>query len=263
MTLLQVDELSVRSADGRALVSGVSFALEPGERLGVIGESGSGKSLTALAVLGLLPQGMRAAGSVRLAGVEVVGAPERRLNRLRGRAVAAVFQEPLTALDPLRRLGAQVAEPLRRHRGLRGQALRRAVIDALSEVRLPARVADAYPHEISGGQRQRVAIAMALACRPALLIADEPTTALDTTVQAGVLDLLDGLVTESGTGLLFIGHDLAVVAGIAGRLLVLHDGRAVETGAVADLVRAPGHPRTRELVDGARRLHRALDGIAG
>ncbi|MFC7650272.1 ATP-binding cassette domain-containing protein [Streptosporangium lutulentum] len=203
-------------------------------------------------------------GSVVLDGVQVVGAPERRLNRLRGRAAAVIFQEPLTALDPLKRAGAQVAEPLRRRRRLRGAALRHAVVDALAEVRLadPERVALAYPHEISGGQRQRVAIAMALACELALLIADEPTTALDTTTQAEVLALLDTLVGASGMGLLFIGHDLGVVAGVTGRLLVLQDGRAVESGTVGDIVHAPSHPHTRELVEGTRRLHDALGGIA-
>ncbi|MEW9531678.1 ABC transporter ATP-binding protein [Microbispora sp. NPDC049125] len=266
MSLLDVAGLGVRSADGRDLLSDVSFSLDAGGRLGLIGESGSGKSLTALAVMGLAPPGMTVSGSVAvdapgLGRTEIVGAGERRLNRLRGRATSAVFQEPLTALDPLMRVGRQVCEPLRRRRGLRGRALREAVVAALEEVRLPdpVRVAKAYPHEISGGQRQRVAIAMALACDPALLIADEPTTALDVTVQAEILSLLDGLVAERGMALLFISHDLAVVSRVTDRVLVLKDGRVVESGRVEDVVEAPSHPYTRDLVDSARHLDGALD----
>ncbi|QFY07517.1 ATP-binding cassette domain-containing protein [Nonomuraea phyllanthi] len=264
MTLLDVRDLCVRAPDGRSLVSGLSFSMERGDRLGLIGESGAGKTLAALAVIGLLPRGMSASGSVLLDGEQVLGAPGRRLDRLRGRSAAVVFQEPLTALDPLKRVGALVAEPLRRRRRLRGRALRSAVLDALSEVRLPGpeRLARAFPYELSGGQRQRVAIAMALACEPALLIADEPTAALDTTVQAEMLALLDGLVRSSGMGLLLIGHDLGVVAGVADGLLVLHEGRAVERGTAAEIVHAPAHPRTREVVAAARRLHGALDGLA-
>ncbi|MFI9573219.1 ATP-binding cassette domain-containing protein [Microbispora rosea] len=271
MTLLTVAGLHVRGPEGRDLVSDVSFTLGAGERLGLIGESGSGKSMTALAITGLTPPGLTVSGSVvfdapgldrSLDRIEVVGAGERRLTSLRGRVTSTVFQEPLTALDPLMRVGRQVAEPLRRRRGLRGRALHAAVTAALEEVRLadPERIARAYPHEISGGQRQRVAIAMALACDPALLIADEPTTALDVTVQADVLTLLDGLVEERGMALLFISHDLAVVSRIAERVIVLKDGVAVESGNVGEVVNAPRHPYTRELVGSARRLDGALDG---
>ncbi|MFI7037661.1 ATP-binding cassette domain-containing protein [Microbispora rosea] len=270
MTLLTVAGLHVRGPEGRDLVSDVSFTLGAGERLGLIGESGSGKSMTALAITGLTPPGLTVSGSVvfdapgldrSLDRIEVVGAGERRLTSLRGRVTSTVFQEPLTALDPLMRVGRQVAEPLRRRRGLRGRALHAAVTAALEEVRLadPERIARAYPHEISGGQRQRVAIAMALACDPALLIADEPTTALDVTVQADVLTLLDGLVEERGMALLFISHDLAVVSRIAERVIVLKDGVAVESGNVGEVVNAPRHPYTRELVGSARRLDGALD----
>ncbi|GAA3156643.1 MULTISPECIES: ABC transporter ATP-binding protein [Nonomuraea] len=263
--LLAVEQLSVRRSDGHELIHDLSFTLAPGERLGLIGESGSGKSLTALAVLGLLPPGLTAHGSVLLSGTQVVGAPrqrsDRRLDRLRGRAAAVVFQEPLTALDPLMRVGRQVAGPIRR-RGLRGAALRSAVLAALEEVALPERVARAYPHEISGGQRQRAAIAMALACEPALLIADEPTTALDVTVQAEVLALLDRLISARDMALMFIGHDLAVVAGVADRLIVLKEGFAVESGRTQDIVREPGHPYTRSLVDSARELEAELDRMA-
>ncbi|MBF8194135.1 ABC transporter ATP-binding protein [Nonomuraea sp. K274] len=260
--LLDVEDLAVRRADGHELLRGVSFALGPGERLGLIGESGSGKSLTALAVMGLLPAGMTAHGSVTLGGTQVVGAQDRKLDRVRGRAAGVVFQEPLTALDPLMRAGRQIAGPIRRRRGLRGKPLRAAVLDALSEVRLPERVARAYPHEISGGQRQRVAIAMALASEPEVLIADEPTTALDVTVQAEVLALLDGLVAGRGMALLFISHDLAVVAGVADRVVVLKDGSMVESGRTRDIVREPRHPYTRSLVDSAWALEGELDRLA-
>jgi ABC-type glutathione transport system ATPase component len=266
MSILDVTGLSVHAPDGRALVRDLSFAIEPGARLGLIGESGSGKSLTALAIMGLLPAGMTASGSVLLdapglPATEVIGASPARLNQLRGRAATVVFQEPLTALDPLMRVGRQVAEPLRRWRGLRGAALREATIAALAEVRLaePERIARAYPHEISGGQRQRVAIAMALACEPALLIADEPTTALDVSVQAEVLSLLAGLISDRGMALLFITHDLAVVAGITDRVLVLRDGSAVESGTVLDIVTAPREPYTRDLVASARAFDEALN----
>ncbi|MEV4758496.1 ABC transporter ATP-binding protein [Micromonospora sp. NPDC049559] len=264
MSLLTVDRLTVATPGGRPLVSDLSFELPAGGRLGVIGESGSGKSLTALAVLGLLPDGLRASGSIRLhpsggAPAQVVGAPERELRRLRGRVATAVFQEPSTALDPLMRIGNQIGAAVRRTRGLRGTALRAATLSALADVGLDRRIARAYPHEVSGGQRQRAAIAAAVACRPALLIADEPTTALDVTVQAEVLALLDRLVADRGMALLFISHDLAVVSRIAERVLVLAQGSAVESGTVADVVTAPRHPVTRALLESARQLDAALE----
>ncbi|PZG49782.1 ABC transporter ATP-binding protein [Spongiactinospora gelatinilytica] len=262
MSALAVTGLSIRHADGRELVHDLSLALAPGERLGLIGESGSGKSLTALAVMGLLPAGMAAHGSVLLGGTQVIGTPDRRLNRVRGRAAAVVFQEPLTAMDPLMRVGRQLAGPIRRRRGLRGARLRAAVLSALAEVRLPDRAAVAYPHELSGGQRQRAAIAMALACEPELLIADEPTTALDVTVQAEILALLDGLVTGRGMALLFISHDLAVIAEVADRVVVLKDGSMVESGRTRDIVREPRHAYTRSLVDSAWALEGELDRLA-
>ncbi|MFF2052730.1 ATP-binding cassette domain-containing protein [Leifsonia sp. NPDC058194] len=258
---LDVRNLSVAARDGSPLVHDVSFSIGAGERVSLIGESGSGKSLTSFAVAGLLPDGLTAGGSVDLDGVQVVGAKERDLVPLRGKAVSFVFQEPLTALDPLMRLGRQVAEPLRRHLGLRGGELRAAVREALDEVRLPDpdRIARAYPHEISGGQRQRVAIAAALACRPQLLIADEPTTALDVTVQADVLALLDSLIAERGMSLLFVSHDLAVVSRMTDRALVLRAGRVVEEGPILRLLEAPTDPYTIELVRSARELDAALE----
>ncbi|MER5770862.1 ABC transporter ATP-binding protein [Streptomyces sp. NPDC001985] len=265
MNILGVHDLTITTADGRTLVDRLSFALAPGERLGLIGESGSGKSLTSLALLGLLPGTMTASGSVELAGTQVVGAGERRLREVRGRDAAIVFQEPLTALDPLMRAGRQLAGPLRRHRGLKGAELRGAVLAALEQVRLPEpeRIARSFPHELSGGQRQRLALAMALACDPKLLIADEPTTALDVTVQAELLDLLDALVRERGMAVLFVSHDLAVVAKVADRVLVMKDGRAVEEGGVGEIVTAPREPYTRALVASARQLESALDARGG
>ena len=261
--LLAMRALSVRSSE-TVLVNAIDLDVAAGERVGLIGESGSGKSLTSLAVTGLLPETLRASGSVRLAGVETVGAEEQALRPLRGPVAGVVFQEPLTALDPLMRVGRQIAEPIRRHLGLRGSALDRAVTDALAEVRLDEqRFARAYPHELSGGQRQRVAIAIALAARPQLLIADEPTTALDVTVQSEVLDLLDRLVAERNMGLLFVSHDLAVVARMTDRVLVLQRGIVVEEGAVREILRAPQHPYTAQLVAHARVLDQALDGSTG
>ena len=259
MSLLDVTGLTVRSASG-VLVRDVSFSLEPGERLGLIGESGSGKSLTSLAVTGLLPDALVASGSVLLDGHQVVGARDADLRPLRGPVAQIVFQEPLTALDPLMRVGRQVAEPLRRHLGLRGAELRAAVAAALEEVALTdPRIARAYPHELSGGQRQRVAIAIALAAQPQLLIADEPTTALDVTVQDGVLALLERLIAERGMALLFISHDLAVVSRMVDRIVVLSDGGVVEAGPVAQVLREPAEAYTRMLVDSARALDAYLD----
>ena len=263
---LAVDGLAVSTDSGARLVDDLGFRIGPGERLGLIGESGSGKSLTALAIMGLLPDGLTPSGSVDLFGSEMVGTPERELVKRRGRDAMVVFQEPLTALDPLMRLGDQVAEPLRRRARDRGErldrvSLRRQILDALEDVALTdvARIARAYPHEVSGGQRQRVAIAIALAARPRLLIADEPTTALDVTVQADILDLLDRVVAERHMSLLFISHDLAVVSRVTDTVVVLEHGREVERGALDALIREPRHPYTRELVRGARELDDALD----
>lgn len=259
MSLLSVTGLSVRAGSGTP-VRDISFEIAPGERVGVIGESGSGKSLTALAVLGLLPQALSASGSILLDGREVVGTRDADLRSLRGPVAQIVFQEPLTALDPLMRVGNQIAEPLRRWRGLGGAQLREAVAAALAEVALPdTRIARAYPHELSGGQRQRIAIAIALAAQPRLLIADEPTTALDVTVQDGVLALLERLVAERGMALLFISHDLAVISRMAERVIVLRQGAMIEQAAVASVLTEPAHPYTAQLIGSARILDTALD----
>jgi peptide/nickel transport system ATP-binding protein len=264
MNLLTVEQLTVSTMDGNALVDSLSFAVPAGGRMGLIGESGSGKSLTALAILGLLPDGLRATGSVVVSpaggeSVEVIRAPERDRSRVRGRVATVVFQEPLTALDPLMRIGHQVGAAIRRTQGLRGASLREATVAALDDVGLDRRVARAYPHEISGGQRQRAAVAAAVSCRPALLIADEPTTALDVTVQADILALLDRLVAQRGMALVFISHDLAVVARIAEQVVVLASGAAVESGPVAQILAAPRHRYTQSLVDSARQLDSALE----
>jgi len=265
MKILDVTDLSVKSGTGLALVSNVSFSLEPGARLGLIGESGSGKSLTALAIMGLLPTELNVSGSVLLsdgktASQQILDAPEKVLNQIRGAVVSIVFQEPLTALDPLMKTGKQLAEPLRRWHGLKGATLQAEIFNALDEVRIgnPKRIADSYPYEISGGERQRAAIAMALACKPALLIADEPTTALDVTVQAEVLALLDTVVASRGMSLLFISHDLAVVSRITDSVLVLKDGEVVEAGSLQNILNEPKHPYTRELVSSAKELDAAL-----
>ena len=233
--------------------------------MGLIGESGSGKSLTALGITGLLPGAMRVSGSIVLAGQQIVGADEKSLARLRGVTSAAIFQEPMTALDPLMRLGRQLEEPLlRRYRrqGVDPKTVGRDVLELLERVALPhpERIARSYPHEVSGGQRQRVAIAMALACRPNLLIADEPTTALDVTTQAEVLRLLDELVRDLGMALLFISHDLAVVGSVVDEVTVLRHGVAVEQGPVSQILHHPTHPYTQSLVHAARTFDNALRG---
>ncbi|RZQ65426.1 ABC transporter ATP-binding protein [Amycolatopsis suaedae] len=234
------------TAGGLSVVDTVSFAVDRGERVGLIGESGSGKSLTASAVLGLLPHGLAATGSVRLGERELLGLPERELSRLRGREVAMVFQEPMTALNPSMRVGAQVAEALRIHGTGKRAATERAA-DLLGRMGLPD-LARSYPHQLSGGQRQRVVLAIALANDPALLICDEPTTALDVTVQARILRLIERATSERDAALLFITHDLAVVAGLCERVLVMLDGRIVEAGPVRRVFTAPEHEYTRMLL---------------
>jgi peptide/nickel transport system ATP-binding protein len=246
---LEVRDLTI-DLDGRRVVHGISFEVPDGARVGLIGESGSGKSLTALAILGLLPDGATARGSVRWNGRELIGLPDRDLARLRGDEIGIVFQEPRTALNPIRTVGRQIAESIRIHeRASKREALARAVAEA-SRVALPdpEHIVSRYPHQLSGGQRQRVAIAMALACRPRLLIADEPTTALDVTIQAEVLALLRALVHDSGMSLVFITHDLAVLSQIAMHGVVLEGGRVVERGPVARLLTAPTSSVTRGLL---------------
>jgi peptide/nickel transport system ATP-binding protein len=253
MALLDVRDLSVtlQTQRGPALaVRSASFSLERGQTLGLVGESGSGKSITALALLGLLPDGAQLRGSIRFDSEELVGAPEQRLCELRGDRIAMVFQEPMTALNPVHSIGRQVAEPLRLHRGLDAAAARREAIALLDRVGIPdaARRIDQYPHQFSGGQRQRITIAMALACGPDLLIADEPTTALDVTVQRQILALVRELVAERGMALLLISHDLGVVAQNVDSVLVMYGGSVVESGPTADVFGDPRMPYTLGLL---------------
>ncbi|MFZ5872634.1 MAG: ABC transporter ATP-binding protein [Actinomycetota bacterium] len=250
--VLTVEGLDVRVRD-LTLVEDVSFSIRSGERVGLIGESGSGKSLTALSLLGLLPEGLEATGSVRLAGVghDLVGADERRMSRVRGKDVGMVFQEPMTALNPTMRVGRQVAEALLIHRTRPDRrSARRAAVELLAQVGLPdpANAAHAYPHQFSGGQRQRVVLALALANDPKLLVCDEPTTALDVTVQALVLDLIVRGVQARDSALLFITHDLPVVATACERVLVMYGGRIVEAGPVHEVFTRPRHRYTQGLI---------------
>ncbi|MFN8681778.1 ABC transporter ATP-binding protein [Paracoccus sp. P2] len=246
--MIQTSRLSVEIG-AHEILRGLDLQLPPGRITGLVGESGSGKSMAALAIMGLLPEGMRAEGRVDLDGRNLLDLPERELCRIRGKRIGMIFQEPMTALNPLMTIGDQVAEVLRIHQGLdRKTALERAR-DRLDRVGLaaPRFPLTLYPHELSGGQRQRVAIALAIALRPDLLIADEPTTALDVTTQARILDLLKGLVRDEGMALLLITHDLAVVAGIADRVTVMQQGRIVEEGPTETVFREQAHPYTRAL----------------
>ncbi len=257
--LLEVDDLRVTLQTPRGpaeALRGIGFTLDAGGTLGLIGESGCGKSLTALALMGLLPEGAQVSGQIRFDGIELTRLDDAAMCKLRGRQLSMVFQEPMTALNPLHPVGRQIAEPLRLHRGLSAAAARAEALRLLERVRLPqaAERLDAYPHQLSGGQRQRVVIAIALACGPALLIADEPTTALDVTLQAEVLDLIDELVREDGMALLLISHDLDVMADRVQRLLVMYAGTVVESGPTAEVFRHPAHPYTRGLQAARPRL---------
>lgn len=250
MSLVAVENLSV-AFGGKRVVDGVSFTLDRGETLALVGESGSGKSLTALSLLQLLPAGgSNPTGRITLDGRAMIGADRAILRHARGALAGIVFQEPTTSLNPLHRIGRQVAEAIRLHRPLRGGALRARVTEVLGQAGFAdaAQRLDAFPHQLSGGQRQRVMIAMALANDPALLIADEPTTALDVTIQAQILELLARLKTERQLALLLITHDLAIVRRYADRVCVMQEGRIVEAGHVTDLFASPKHPYTRMLL---------------
>ena len=257
--LLAVSDLRVTLATPRGpadALRGIGFELRRGETLGLIGESGCGKSMTALALMGLLPEGARVAGSIRLDGRELVGLPDDDWCALRGDRIAMVFQEPMTALNPLHTIGRQIGESLRLHKGLDAAAARAEALRLLERVQLPqaARRLDAHPHQLSGGQRQRVVIAIALACGPDLLIADEPTTALDVTIQREVLDLIGQLVAEDGMALLLISHDLGVMAETVQRMLVMYAGTVVESGPTNAVFARLAHPYTRGLFAARPRL---------
>jgi oligopeptide/dipeptide ABC transporter ATP-binding protein len=255
MSLLELRGLTTAFQTARGEISAIediSFELNAGEILGIVGESGSGKSVTALTIMGLLPQppARIAAGSVRFAGEELTTASPNRMEKIRGAGISMVFQEPMTSLNPVFTIGEQIMETVRAHERMSASAQRERAIEMLDRVGIPSateRLND-YPHQLSGGQRQRVMIAMSLACRPKLLIADEPTTALDVTIQAQVLDLLMDLRDELGMAIMIITHNMGVIAEVADRVLVMYAGRIVEQSPAADLFDAPQHPYTKGLL---------------
>ena len=271
--LLAVEDLvtTFETSDGliRA-VDGVGFHVEQGETVALVGESGCGKSVTALSLMRLVqaPAGRIASGRILMDGVDLVQLPEAEMRKVRGARIAMIFQEPMTSLNPVLTIGFQVAEAVQLHRGLSRDAAWKEAVTMLELVEIPdpAQRASAYPHQLSGGMRQRVMIAMALSCSPELLIADEPTTALDVTIQAQILELLDGLRSRLGMALLLITHDLGVVAERAERVLVMYAGRVVEEGPVGEVFADPQHPYTRGLLRSVPRLgrpHAKLETIPG
>ena len=253
MPTLAIENLSVRfgsEADTIVAVRDVSLTVEPAECVGIVGESGSGKTQIFMAAMGLLPRGARAAGSVRFEGREILGCPPADLNRVRGSKLTMIFQDPMTSLTPHLRIGTQLAEILVTHAHMSWHDAERAALRVLERVRIPEpqhRLRQ-YPHELSGGMRQRVMIGMSLLCEPSLLIADEPTTALDVTVQAQIIDILRAMREESRMAIVLISHDLGVVAGLADRILVMYAGRVVESAAAADILQRAEHPYTAELL---------------
>jgi peptide/nickel transport system ATP-binding protein len=252
MPLLEVNDLRIGLQTQRGpaeAVRGISFSLERGETLGIVGESGCGKSITVMSLMGLLPSTAKVSGSIRLDGQELVGLPEKAMCQIRGNRIGMIFQEPMTALNPVHTIARQVGEPLRLHRGLSKAEARQEALGLLERVGIPdaASRLDAYPHQFSGGQRQRIGIAMALACGPDLLIADEPTTALDVTIQKQVLDLIQSLVAEMGMALILISHDLGVIANSVQRMLVMYGGSMVESGPTKAVFAERAHPYTRGL----------------
>ena len=254
MSLLEVEGLKVklRGADGPVpIVHGVDYRVERGEVFGVAGESGSGKTISMLALLGLLPEGAQVDGSVRFGGQDLLKLPRAKLREISGRDIGMVFQDPFTSLHPMLSIGQQLTEHVRLHLGVNGRTAEKRALELLDEVRIPDGPAalHAFPHQFSGGMRQRIAIAIALACRPKLLIADEPTTALDVTVQAGILRLLDRLRRENDLGVVLITHDLGVLSALADRVSIFYAGRVVESGTRTAVVQQPRHPYTRALLD--------------
>jgi len=270
--LLRVRDLHVEfnTRRGQALVlNGVDFEMRAGETLCVVGESGCGKSMTALALLRLIPSppGRVRSGHILFQGEDLALASDARMREVRGNRISMIFQEPMTSLNPVFTVGDQIGESLRLHAGLDARAARQRAIEMLRQVGIPApeRRVDEYPHQLSGGMRQRVMIAMALACRPDILIADEPTTALDVTVQAQIFDLLRDLQREKGTAILLITHDMGAVAEMADRVMVMYAGRVIEQGSAAQVLSSPGHPYTRGLIDCLPELgsSAAFDGAQG
>ena len=257
--VLAVNSLNTRfdTPDGEVrAVNDVSFTVAAGETLGIVGESGSGKSQVFLSIMGLLASNGRAAGSVRFRGEEILGLPPRRLNRLRGAHMSMIFQDPMTSLNPFLSISRQMTEVLVRHKGMGERAAVKRSIEMLDLVRIPeaARRIHMYPHEFSGGMRQRVMIAMALLCQPGLLIADEPTTALDVTIQAQILELMQALKRDMQTAIVLITHDLGVIAGLADRVMVMYAGSVVESGPVREIFYDAQHPYTAGLLRSMPRL---------
>jgi len=249
--LLRIEGLTItpKSAPERRLVDDISFVLESGKTTCVVGESGSGKSLTALAVMGLLSSQLnQVAGQVNFQGQDISRLTNQQMQQIRGKRIGMIFQEPMTSLNPVLTVGYQIGETLTVHLGLKGGMLKARIASLLEQVGIPAERANSYPDELSGGQRQRVMIAMSIACEPVLLIADEPTTALDVTVQAQILKLLDELKTRMQMGMLFITHDFGVVADIADNVVVMFRGKIVESGAVDQVLNQPQHPYTKALL---------------
>lgn len=249
--LLRIEGLTVTpvNAPEKLLVNNISFVLESGKTTCIVGESGSGKSLTALSVMGLLSSQLKLThGKVIFQGQDLVGLGNDEMRKVRGRRIGMIFQEPMTSLNPVLTVGKQIGETLVVHQGLGGQALKAKIAALLEQVGIPPNRANSYPDELSGGQRQRVMIAMSIACEPAMLIADEPTTALDVTVQAQILKLLDDLKTRMNMAMLFITHDFGVVADIADNVVVMFRGEIVESGPVAEVLNNPQHPYTKALL---------------
>jgi oligopeptide transport system ATP-binding protein len=254
VSLLEVEGLRVRlptAAGPATIVRGIDYRVEPGEVFGIAGESGSGKTMSVLALMGLLPARAVVDGRALFEGRDLLRMPRTQLRRICGRELAMVFQDPMTSLHPMLSIGTQLTEHVRRHLGLGRRDAADLAVQALRDVRIPDPDAalDAFPHQFSGGMRQRIAIAVALACRPKLLVADEPTTALDVTVQAGIIRLLDRLRDESGLTIVLITHDLGVLSAIADRVAVFYAGRVVEAGGRAEVLGSPRHPYTRGLLD--------------
>ncbi|SNS43829.1 peptide/nickel transport system ATP-binding protein/oligopeptide transport system ATP-binding protein [Streptosporangium subroseum] len=250
MSLLAISDLKV-SIGGKEILRGVDLDLRSGRVHGLAGESGSGKTMTGLAVLGLLPHGARVSGRVTLGERDLLTLPPKELNAVRGGEIAMIFQDPATSLHPMLSVGRQITEHMRHHLGLGRKQARARAVELLGQVRIPAPEAaiDRYPHQFSGGMRQRVAIAIALACSPKVLIADEPTTALDVTVQAGVLRLLRGLCDDLDLAVLLVTHDLGVMSAVADEVSVMREGLVVETGPRGQVLRDPSHPYTRALLE--------------
>lgn len=248
--ILKIEQLCVtpKNDPTRLLVKNANFSLSAGKTTCIVGESGSGKSLTALTIMGLLSKQLQASGRVIFQGQDISNLDDKAMQKIRGAKIGMIFQEPMTSLNPVLTIGYQIGEPLTAHLGLKGDALKSRVSALLQQVGIPPERADSYPDELSGGQRQRVMIAMSIACEPALLIADEPTTALDVTVQAQVLKLLDELKTRMQMAMLFITHDFGVVADIADDVIVMFRGEIVETGTRDQVLKHPKHPYTKALL---------------